>query len=174
MALCFSRPDALSIASALGLPLLLPRRRGPVFLLCFPFRPFPCLLSALLTAIALRGPLRMEGLLTTLQQTLSRSRPTCRTSTSASLLISWIVCRTFRKAHGRYCSQKLMPRRGTRIPLRGAAVRSPTADATSNPLGANILYLKWLATWSRSREHREHGALRRKLDPHNGLPPSRH
>jgi hypothetical protein len=37
-------------------------------------------------------------------------------------LIFGSVCRTFRKAHGRYSSQKLMPRRGTLIPLRGAAI----------------------------------------------------
>src|SRR5580704_11646130 len=32
---------------------------------------------------------------------------------SACLLILGSFCRTFRKAHGRYSSQKLMPRRGT-------------------------------------------------------------
>ena len=55
----------------------------------------------------------MEGLLTSFQQTHPRSRPACGMHASACLLILGSVCRTFRKAHGRYCSQKLMPRRGT-------------------------------------------------------------
>jgi hypothetical protein len=70
----------------------------------------------------------MKGLFTSLQQTHPPSRPACQMHVSACLLIFGSVCRTFRKAHGRYCSQKLMPRRGTLIPLRGAAVRSPTVD----------------------------------------------
>ena len=71
------------------------------------------LLSTSSTTVALRGLLRMEGLLTSFQQTHPRSRLACEKRASACLLILGNVCRTFRKAHGRYCSRKLMPRRGT-------------------------------------------------------------
>ena len=64
----------------------------------------------------------MKGLLTSLQQTHPRPWPPGWLHASGCLLIFGTVCRTFRKAHGRYSSQKLMPRGGTLIPLRGAAV----------------------------------------------------
>ena len=87
----------------------------------------------------------MKGLFTSLQQTHPPSRPACQMHVSACLLIFGSVCRTFRKAHGRYCSQKLMPRRGTLIPLRGAGF--PFTDRGSKtPRGANTLYLNSLST----------------------------
>src|SRR2546429_7262191 len=113
---------ALPVAPALGLALFLTRRRGPVLLLGLPLGPLPRLLSTRGTAVTLRGSLRRKGLLTALQQTHPRPRPACWMHASGCLLIFGSVCRTFRKAHGRYSSQKLMPRRGTLIPLRGAAV----------------------------------------------------
>src|ERR1700675_942349 len=103
----FPVPQALPVAPALGLPHFHTRRRGPVLLLCFPLGPLPRLLSTRGTAVALRGLLRMKGLLTALQQTHARPRPTCWIQASACLLIFGSVCRTFRKAHARYSSQKL-------------------------------------------------------------------
>src|SRR5205085_2033951 len=85
----------------------------PVLLLRLPCGPLPRLLSTASTAVVLRGLVRMEGLLTSFQQTHPRSRLAREKHASACLLILGSVCRTFRKAHGRYCSQKLMPRRGT-------------------------------------------------------------
>src|SRR5205823_6344187 len=62
------------------------------------------------------------------------------------LLIFGRVGRTFRKAHGRYSSQKLMPRRGTSnsSPGRSSSVRSPTVDQRKAPVGHNTLYLNSL------------------------------
>jgi hypothetical protein len=109
----FPVPHVLAVASALGLSLFFTPPSYPVLLLRLPGGPLPRLLSTSSTAVALRGLLRMEGLLTSFQQTHPRSRPACGMHASACLLILGSVCRTFRKAHGRYCSQKLMPRRGT-------------------------------------------------------------
>jgi hypothetical protein len=109
----FPVPHALPVAPALGLPLFLTRRHSPVLLLGLPLGPLPRLLSTRCTAVTLRGSLRMKGLLTPLQQTHARPRPACWMHASGCLLIFGSVCRTFRKAHGRYSSQKLMPRRGT-------------------------------------------------------------
>ena len=78
----------------------------------------------------------MKGLLTSLQQTHARPRPACRMHASACLLILGSVCRTFRKAHGRYSSQKLMPRRGTANSSPGRSrIRSPTVGQEHAPLG---------------------------------------
>jgi len=104
---------ALAVASALGFSLFFTPHSCPVLLLRLPCGPLPRLLSTASTAVALRGLLRMEGLLTSFQQTHPRSRLAREKHASACLLILGSVCRTFRKAHGRYCSQKLMPRRGT-------------------------------------------------------------
>ena len=62
----FPVPDALPVALALGLPLFRTRWRGPVLLLRFPLGPLPRLLSTRGTAVALRGLLRMKGLLAAL------------------------------------------------------------------------------------------------------------
>src|SRR5438874_12645537 len=104
---------ALPVAPALGLALFLTRRRGSVLLLGLPLGPRPRLPSTRGTAVTLLGSLRRKGLLTALQQTHPRPRPACWMHASGCLLIFGSVCRTFRKAHGRYSSQKLMPRRGT-------------------------------------------------------------
>jgi hypothetical protein len=135
--LFFPVPHALPIAPALRLPFFLAPRRGPVFLLRLPLGPLLRLLPALVTAITLRGLLRPKAGAASLQQTPPRSWPAHRARTSGCLLIFGIVCRTFRKAHGRWSSQKLMPRRGTLIPLRGAAVCSPTADAAKQSIRRN-------------------------------------
>src|SRR5229473_8274925 len=100
---------ALPVAPTLCLPFFLTRRRDPVLLLGLPLGPLPRLLSTPGTAVALRGLLRMKGLLTALQQTHPRPRPPCwmhPSDPSSCLLIFGSVCRTFRKAHGRYSSQK--------------------------------------------------------------------
>ena len=137
---------ALPVAPALGLALFLTRRRGPVLLLGLPLGPLPRLLSTRGTAVTLRGSLRRKGLLTALQQTHPRPRPACWMHASGCLLIFGSVCRTFRKAHGRYSSQKLMPRRGTSnsSPGRSSSVRSPTVDQRKAPVGHNTLYLNSL------------------------------
>jgi hypothetical protein len=136
--LFFPVPHALPEAPALGLSLFLTPRRGPVLLLRLPRGPLARLLSTPSTAVALRGLLRMEELLTSLQQTHPPSRPACEMHASGCLLILESVCRTFRKAHGRYSSQKLMPRRGTLNSSPGrSSSRSPTVDQT--PRGANTL-----------------------------------
>jgi hypothetical protein len=128
---------ALPVAPALGLPLFLTRRHSPVLLLGLPLGPLPRLLSTRCTAVTLRGSLRMKGLLTPLQQTHARPRPACWMHASGCLLIFGSVCRTFRKAHGRYSSQKLMPRRGTSNSSPGPSrVRSPTVGQEHAPLGA--------------------------------------
>ena len=91
----------------------------------------------------------MKALLTSLQQTHPRPRPPCwmhPSDPSGCLLIFGRICRTFRKAHGRYSSQKLMPRRGTAnsSPGRSCSVRSPTVDQRKAPVGTNTLYLNSL------------------------------
>jgi hypothetical protein len=96
----------------------------------------------------------MEGLLTSFQQAHPRSRPACRMHAFACLLILGSVCRTFRKAHGRYCSQKLMPRRGTANSSPGRSNsftdRGSEAHAARNTLYPNSPLdgdtISWLAT----------------------------
>jgi hypothetical protein len=177
--LFFPVPHALAVALALGLPLFLTRRRGPVLLLCFPLGPLPRLLSTPGTAVALRGLLRMKGLLTSLQQTHPRPRPTCWMHASGCLLIFGSVCRTFRKAHGRYSSQKLMPRRGTSnsSPGRSSSVRSPTAisDKLQSAQTHSIsTHFKTGRLTIFALHHRDRAlAVRPTLVPHNGPVASR-
>ncbi len=173
----FPAPHALPVAPALRLALLLTQRCGPVLLLGFPLGPLSRLLSTPVAAVALRGLLRMKGLLTSLQQTHPRPRPPCwmhPSAPSGCLLIFGSVCRTFRKAHGRYSSQKLMPRRGTTnsSPGRSSSVRLPNVDQRQAPVGTNTLYLNSFqnepAYDPRLQDRHRALAVRPTLVRHNG------
>src|SRR5204862_8129579 len=98
------------------------------------------------TAGTMRGSLSRKELITALQQTHPRPRPACWMHASGCLLIFGRVCRTLRKAHGRYSSQKLMPRRGTSnsSPGRSSSVRSPTGDERKAAVGHNTRELNSL------------------------------
>ena len=123
---------ARPVAAALRLPLLLAVRRPTITSPRLPLPPLPCLLPTRLAAIAGHRLLGPEGLLTALQQTPPRSRSASRALSALPRrgpLILERICRIFRRAHGRWCSQKLMPRRGTSL-LSGAL---PIADSLAPP-----------------------------------------
>jgi hypothetical protein len=96
----FPALDALPVAPALTVPLLLAHRRLAVSLLCFPPRPFPCRLPAALAAITLACLPRMKALLTSFQQATPHPRPSSQ-SFAPTLLIFGMTCRTLGRAHGR-------------------------------------------------------------------------
>jgi hypothetical protein len=125
-------PDALPVAPTLPVPFLFARPRGSVGLLALPPRPFPRRLPASIAAIALPRLPGTKALLTSFEQTAARPRPTFGALPPLARccpLILERVCRIFRRAHGRWCSQKLMPRRGTLL-LSGAL---PIADSLAPP-----------------------------------------
>src|SRR5215471_18124692 len=97
----FPALDALPVAPALALALLLPRRRFPVSSLRLPPPPLPRLLPTPLAAIALARSPRMKTLFTPLQQTVPPSRPTCPALPPASRLLFTRACKILEKAHGR-------------------------------------------------------------------------
>src|ERR1700730_15335967 len=93
--------DALPVAPALAITLLLTRRRLSVSLLALPSRPFPRFPAAPLAAITLAGLLRMESLIAAFEQTRPRPRPICPALAPTSRLIFARVCSSLGRAHGR-------------------------------------------------------------------------
>src|SRR6516165_1087949 len=135
----FPALDALPVAPALPVAFLLAALCGSVLLLCFPPRPLPRFFPAALAAISLVRLPRMKALLAAFQQT--RPRPASPTLPPASRLIFARSCSTLERAHGRSCSQKLLPWRGM-APLRGAVdlrlnykINTVTDDGRAAPCG---------------------------------------
>jgi|SRR5215469_1788558 len=170
----FPVPHVLAVASALGLSLFFTPPSYPVLLLRLPGGPLPRLLSTSSTAVALRGLLRMEGLLTSFQQTHPRSRPACGMHASACLLILGSVCRTFRKAHGRYCSQKLMPRRGTLNSSPGRSSSFTDRESEVQRRKHTLRHDRLACHPSPSTYRHRLLAVRPTLDRHSGPPSVRH
>lgn len=108
----FPLPDALPVAPALSVSFLFSRLRASVLTLGLPPRPFPRLLPALAAAVALPPMLRTEALFASFEQTLPRARCPPPPLPPPRRLLFAMVCRIFKKAHGRSCSQKLLPRWG--------------------------------------------------------------
>jgi hypothetical protein len=113
---CCPVPDTLPVAPALPVPFLFARHRGPVSLLRLPPRPCPRLLPALAAAVALPCLPRPKAPLTSFEQAAAGARGATPPLTPRGLLIFGMVCRIFKKAHGRSCSQTLLPRRGLSLP----------------------------------------------------------
>src|ERR1017187_170613 len=96
----FSVLDALPVASALTVPLLLAGPGRPISFLGLPARPFPRRLPALFAAITLARLSGSESLLAPFQQTAPHPRPTGQ-SLPPALLIFGMTCRILGRAHGR-------------------------------------------------------------------------
>ena len=91
----------MPVAPALPAAFLFARRRGPVFLLALPPRPYPRRLPAMLAAIALPRVSRPKAPLASFEQTSPQPRPAHQPFALAALLIFGMACRTLGKAHGR-------------------------------------------------------------------------
>ena len=105
--------DALPVTLALPVSLLLARCRCPPDLPGLPLRPLASLLAAALAAISLARMLRTKALLAPLEQTPAASRPACCPFSPPRYLLFVVACRILGRAHGRWCSQKLRPWRGS-------------------------------------------------------------
>src|SRR6516225_6631983 len=90
----FPALEALPVAPALPLALLLPRRRFPVALLRLPPRPLPRSRPARIAAIPLARMPRTKALLASLQQTVARPRSPCPALPPATGLLFPLACRT--------------------------------------------------------------------------------
>ena|SRR6516225_5014708 len=98
----FPVPDALPVAPALPVPLLLALGRSPVSVLGLPPRPLPRSLPAAGAAIPLAHSLGAKALLASLQQATPPPRPAGRSFPPTDLLLLGTACRILGRAHGRY------------------------------------------------------------------------
>ena len=112
-------PAARAVTPALGLPLLLAVRRGPITPCRLPASPLAGRFPTRLAAIALQRMGRLEGLLTSLQQAdahIATGRLTRR--------VGWEILRW---AHGRSCSQRSSLGGELRTRRRGVFIGSVTS-----------------------------------------------
>src|SRR6516165_4070119 len=114
----FPALDAIPVAPALPVALLLAPLCGSVLLLRFPPRPLPRCCPAALAAISLARLPRIKALLAAFQQT--RPRPASPTLPPASRLIFARSCSTLGRAHGRLRLPEAQALEGKSSPLRGA------------------------------------------------------
>ena len=121
--------DALTVAPALPIALLLARHRFPVSLLCLPPRPFPRFLPAAIPAIALACLLRAKEMLAAFQQTTPEPRPPGPVLPAAGRLILTLACRTLRRAHGRSRLPEALALEGNAVPSGAEPTESDAATS---------------------------------------------
>jgi hypothetical protein len=146
--LCLPFLPTLPIAAALGPPLLLAVQGLTIASPRLPPSPPAGFRLARLTAIARQRLLGPENLPAALQQTPPPARSASRALSALPRrgpLILERICRIFRRAHGRWCSQKLMPRRGILLLSGALLIIAPLAlprTHPSIPSAPPLLYLK--------------------------------
>jgi hypothetical protein len=145
--------DALTVAVALPVPLSFPYRRGAVFLLSFPARPFPRSRPASVTAIVLARSPGMKTFLTSFEQTTAGARTSNRSPAPEWRLIFGMARRTLVRAHGRSLLPESSCPGGDGNPLRGAA--SLRLSANQNSIAARACTTSRAGPiWKRSAKRR--------------------